>query len=211
MYTERFVSESADAADLSAWRRPFKRETNTYRLAQTGKGPPAFRGAALNVGPVKYRGHHTFVVVTTPHDKTVPNVKYPPMTWGLVGVPFYRFAGICKRDDFLFAQKRLRIRPLTWQLLRLDAPANAEFTTSSFVIGEGTESGLWLNGKCSRSLCVFFRSLKRLHSCGQVGERHGRHPGARRLLRVSTPTAALRGLWQNSHRASATARAAKPI
>ena len=52
-------------------------------------------------------------------------------------------------DDFLFAQKRLRIRPLTWQLLRLDAPANAEFTTSSFVIGEGTESGLWLNAKAS--------------------------------------------------------------
>eukprot|EP01045_Picozoa_sp_COSAG04_P016336 COSAG04_NODE_1354_length_7114_cov_2.593443_1_plen_185_part_00 len=130
------------------YRRTIK--LHTYRLAQTGKGPPAFRGAALNVGPVKYRGHHTFVVVTTPHDKTVPNVKYPPMTWGLVGVPFYRFAGICKRDYFLpLLRKRLRIRPLTWQLLRLDAPANAEFTTSSFVIGEGTESGLWLNAKAS--------------------------------------------------------------
>ena len=168
MYTERFVSESVDAADLSAWRRPFKRETNTYRLAQTGKGPPAFRGAALNVGPVKYRGHHTFVVVTTPHDKTVPNVKYPPMTWGLVGVPFYRFAGICKRDC----------------VLPLCAKAVADPSANLAAVA----------ARCAGQRRVHHVELRDRRGHGEravaerqseLGERYGREPGAGRLLRVS--------------------------
>lgn len=96
MYTERWVSESIDASNLSAWRRPFKRETNTLRLAQKPGNQVLPRGSVLTVGPVNYRGHHAWVVVTTPHDRTVPGVKFPPHVWSLWGVPFYRLAGICK-------------------------------------------------------------------------------------------------------------------
>ena len=95
MYTERWVSESTDASNLSAWQRPFKRETNTLRLTQNSQQALP-RGSLLSVGPVNYRGHHTWVVVNTPHDRTVPGVKFPPQTWGLWGVPFYRLAGMCK-------------------------------------------------------------------------------------------------------------------
>lgn len=103
MYTERWVSESVDASNLSAWRRPFKRETNTLRLTQTGRDRRQVlpRGSVLSVGPISHRGHHTWVVVTTAHDRTVPGVKYPPTTFGLWGVPFYRLAGICERTIVL--------------------------------------------------------------------------------------------------------------
>ena len=86
MYTERWVSESSDASNLSAWRRPFKRETNTLRLIQTGKQALP-QGSDLTTGPFNHRGHHTWVVITTLHDRTVPG-REPTRTWGLWGVPF---------------------------------------------------------------------------------------------------------------------------
>ena len=109
MYMERLISDSVDAANLSAWQRPFRRQTALERRNQVNV--PLEQ--CCDIGPVSIRGHHTWVVQTAAPRKIPPRFE-------LWGVPMLRLAGIY-------------------------APANAEFTTPSFAIGEGTESGLWLN------------------------------------------------------------------
>ena len=171
MYTERWVSESVDASNLSAWRRPFKRETNTLRLTQTGKGHLP-RGNFLNVGPVNYRDHHTWVVVTTPHDhgpaSHVPGEKYdPPTTWALWGVPFFRFAGICKSDCSL-------------DLRKSSGCSLANLAVAIRCTGQRRVHHIELRpepGHGERTLA---------QRRGEVVERLGRGSGAGGLLRVST-------------------------
>lgn len=114
MYSERWVSESADASNLSAWRRPFKRQANVELIttARTRSSTMPL-GEDWGVGPVSLRDHHVWV-------SQQPATAEFPARFELWGVPSLRLAGMY-------------------------SPANSEFTTPSFVVGAGTEDGLWIN------------------------------------------------------------------
>ena len=102
MYTERWVSASNDPSNLTAWSRPFKRQ----RVL-----PPQLLDRELSVGPITWRGHHTWLVTQQGEQPTKPRFE-------LWGVPLLRLAGMY-------------------------APANAEFTTPSFLFSPGET--VWLN------------------------------------------------------------------